>query len=57
MMRAFACLALIAALAACDPGASSNAAQGTPTDRQQPSVTEPGVHVSGYAKVGVVKTF
>ncbi|QKS09792.1 hypothetical protein SAMN05444149_102409 [Pseudosulfitobacter pseudonitzschiae] len=57
MMRAFACLALIAALAACDPGTSGNGPQDAPTDRQQPSVTEPGVHVSGYAKVGVVKTF
>ncbi len=57
MMRVFACLALIAALAACDPGASGNGAQRTPNDRQQPSVTEPGIHVSGFAKVGVVKTF
>lgn len=57
MMRAFAFLTVIAALAACDPGAPSDGAQRAPNDRQQPSVTEPGIHVSGFAKVGVVKTF
>lgn len=57
MMRAFVCLSVVAALAACDPGTSGNVAQDAPTDRQQPSVTEPGLHVSGFATVGVVKTF
>ncbi|WP_156025744.1 hypothetical protein [Sulfitobacter sp. 20_GPM-1509m] len=57
MMRILACLTMVAALAACDPGTSGNGAQRAPSDRQQPSVTEPGLHVSGFAKVGVVKTF
>lgn len=57
MKRIIACLSVIAALAACDRGTPSDGAQRTPNDRQQPSVTEPGIHVSGFAKVGVVKTF
>tara|TARA_R110000764_G_scaffold22759_3_gene56336 strand:+ start:186 stop:359 length:174 start_codon:yes stop_codon:yes gene_type:complete len=57
MMRIIACLTMVAALAACDPGTSGNGAQRAPSDRQQPSVTEPGLHVSGFAEVGVVKTF
>jgi hypothetical protein len=57
MMRAFVCLSVVATLAACDPGAPSEGAQRAPNDRQQPSVTEPGLHVSGFATVGVVKTF
>ncbi|ASM71205.1 MULTISPECIES: hypothetical protein [Roseobacteraceae] len=57
MIRIFVFLTAIAGLAACDPGASSREAQRAPNDRQQPSVTEPGLHVSGFAKVGVVKTF
>ena len=57
MMRIMAFLTVVAALAACDPGAPSEGAQRAPNDRQQPSVTEPGLHVSGFAEVGVVKTF
>ncbi|MCR8827387.1 hypothetical protein [Pseudosulfitobacter koreensis] len=57
-MRAFVLLAAFASLAACTRGASPDAPEGRVSNvRQQPSVTEPGLHISGSASVGVVKTF
>ncbi|UOA25764.1 hypothetical protein [Pseudosulfitobacter sp. DSM 107133] len=53
MIRAIAFMIALAALAACDPATQADA----PHDHQQPSATEPGLRVSGFAKVGVVKTF
>jgi len=55
MMRTVLLIAAFAALAACDRGVPSDAP--VTNDRQQPSVTEPGLHLSGSASVGVVRTF
>ncbi|MEP3424120.1 MAG: hypothetical protein ABJN03_01940 [Ascidiaceihabitans sp.] len=50
----FAAILIVLGLGACDPGG------GGPTytsDKQQPSKYEPGVTVSGHAKVGVKRSF
>lgn len=57
MIRALAFIIALAALAACDPATQVDAPADEPHDRQQPSATEPGLRVSGFATVGVVKTF
>lgn len=45
------------ALAACGPPDPKDDPAGFADTRQQPSMTEPGLHVSGHANVGVVKRF
>jgi predicted small lipoprotein YifL len=52
MKRAIAIVMLLT-LAACGADGEPK----PPHQRQQPSVTEPGVSVSGYAEFGVVKNF
>jgi len=56
MIRAGLIVALFA-LAACVPPNPDDDPAGYADTRQQPSNTEPGVHISGRADVGVVKRF
>ncbi|MGJ8546607.1 MAG: hypothetical protein ACSHWZ_14265 [Sulfitobacter sp.] len=53
-MRRLAAGLLALALAAC--GAQGNAPRAAHPN-QQPSVTEPGIHISGHANIGVVRNF
>lgn len=54
-MRVLTCIAVLV-LAACQPAQMSNNAT-YKHERQQPSVTQPGVSVSGYVNIGVRKRF
>ena len=53
MTRLLRLLMLCAPLAAC----GADGKTGDSATRTEPSATEPGVKISGYARVGVVKTF
>ena len=56
-MRALALLLALAGLAGCTgPGGSDRSAVRSDT-RQVPTSTEPGLRVSGYANIGVARTF
>lgn len=57
MIRGGLIVLALCALAACGPPNPDDDPSGTPHTRQMPSNTEPGVHISGYANVGVVKRF
>lgn len=57
MIRSGLIVLALCALAACGPPNPDDDPSGTPHIRQMPSNTEPGVHISGYANVGVVKRF
>tara|TARA_R110002049_G_scaffold23781_3_gene84477 strand:+ start:86780 stop:86950 length:171 start_codon:yes stop_codon:yes gene_type:complete len=56
-VRRLALLAVLGALAACTPPGGDTIPAGRSDTRQQPSVTEPGIHVSGHVNVGVKKRF
>ena len=60
-MSRTALIALALALGACTADGSGSGtgdgAAGRHPVLQQPSVTEPGIHVSGYANIGVARRF
>ena len=58
-MSRTALIALALALGACtaDGSGTGDGAAGRHPVLQQPSVTEPGIHVSGYANIGVARRF
>lgn len=45
------------AVTACGPVDPKGSAAGQSGTRQQPSNLTPGIHISGYANIGVVKEF
>jgi hypothetical protein len=57
MMRASLIVCAILALASCGPVNQNDDPAGRSDTRQKPSNLTPGVHIGGYANIGVVKEF
>lgn len=56
-MRVAAVLFVLAACAACGTPNPDDDPAGRADTRQIPTTTEPGIHLSGYANIGVTRRF
>ena len=50
-------MCMLLAVTACGPRNNDGIPAGRSDTRQQPSNTTPGIHLSGYVNVGVVRNF
>jgi len=57
MIRIAAIMGVITLLLACGPPDPNDNRAGYSDTRQKPTNLTPGIHVTGYVNVGVVKTF